>query len=128
MSDFIISPCSSLSGSVTISGSKNASLPILAAALMTADTSVLRNIPNLSDIRNMCALLECLGAKCTRNEKGELVIEPNSVKPKPVPLELANRLRASFLIIAPLIAIHKKVRIPLPGGCQIGARPIDLHL
>lgn len=128
MSDFIISPCSSLSGSVTISGSKNASLPILAAALMTADTSVLRNIPNLSDIRNMCALLECLGAKCTRNEKGELVIEPNSVKPKPIPLELANRLRASFLIIAPLIAIHKKVRIPLPGGCQIGARPIDLHL
>ncbi len=128
MSDYTISPCSALSGSVTISGSKNASLPILAAALMTDEPSVLCNVPNLSDTRNMCALLECIGAKCTRNLNNELVIEPNITKIKSVPLELANRLRASFLIIAPLLAVHKKARIPLPGGCQIGARPIDLHL
>lgn len=128
MSDFIITPGSSISGSVKISGSKNASLPILAASLMSKEASVLRNIPGLSDTKNMCALLECTGAKCTRTENDELIVSPSTAKPSTIPLELATRLRASFLVIAPQLAIGKKARIPLPGGCQIGARPIDLHL
>lgn len=128
MAYYRISPSGNIGGSVRISGSKNASLPIIAAALLPDGESTLHNIPNLSDIRNMCSILDSVGAKCVQKEDGSLTIVSTSNFSKNVPLELVRRLRASFLIIGPILAKCGKIRIPLPGGCQIGARPIDLHL
>lgn len=128
MAYYRILPNNKISGTVEISGSKNASLPIIAAALMTDGECVLRNIPNLSDIRNMCLILDSVGASCRRKDDGSLVISSAASFSKNIPLELVRRLRASFLIIGPILAKSGKIRIPLPGGCQIGARPIDLHL
>ena len=127
MSHYTIQPGTNIGGTVNISGSKNASLPILAAALLADGDNILSNIPKLSDTRNMCELLSLAGAKIV-NDNGTLHINSESLTDKKLPLELVNKLRASFLIIAPLLAKCGKVRIPLPGGCQIGARPIDLHL
>ncbi len=127
MSHYTIQPCTNIGGTVNISGSKNASLPILAAALLADGDNVISNIPNLSDTKNMCELLSISGAKIV-NDNGTLHINSENLTDKKLPLELVNKLRASFLIIAPLLAKCGKVRIPLPGGCQIGARPIDLHL
>lgn len=125
---YTITPGSSLSGRVRISGSKNASLPILSAAMLCEGTSVIQNVPDLSDIRNMCAILEYAGADCRRLPNGDMEITPKGCNIKAAPLELIGRLRASFLIIGPILARYGRIRIPLPGGCQIGARPIDLHL
>ena len=128
MSRYIISPASNLSGSIPISGSKNSSLPILAATLLSDGTSVIENVPDLSDTRNMCALLEYSGAKCVHMPNGDIEVAPASHPVKSAPFELVSRLRASFLIIGPILARYGKIKIPLPGGCQIGARPINLHL
>lgn len=127
MSHYTIQPGTNIGGTVNISGSKNSSLPILAAALLADGNNILSNIPNLSDTRNMCELLSLAGANIV-NDNGTLHINSRNLTDKKLPLELVNKLRASFLIIAPLLAKCGKVRIPLPGGCQIGARPIDLHL
>lgn len=127
MSQYTIYPNSKIGGEVSISGSKNSSLPILAATLLSDETSVLHNIPELSDTKTMCELLRLIGADVSAEEKGCIKIKGNT-KHTSVPTELAYKLRASFLLIAPLLARRGKVRIPLPGGCQIGARPIDLHI
>ena len=128
MSFYTISPSSGISGSVKISGSKNAALPIIAASLLSGGTSVIHNVPDLSDTRNMCGLLKYSGAENIHRESDTLYITPGESAHKTLPLELAGKLRASILIIGPMLARYKKVKIPLPGGCQIGARPIDLHL
>ncbi len=128
MPHYTIFPGGPLSGSVKISGSKNSSLPIMAAALLGDGTSVIQNVPDLSDVRNMSAILEYTGADCRHLPNGDMEICPNNCNIKTVPLELVSKLRASFLIIGPILARCGKIRIPLPGGCQIGARPIDLHL
>ena len=127
MSHYTIQPSTSIGGTVNISGSKNSSLPILAASLLADGKTTLYNIPNLSDTRNMCELLSIAGAEVD-NDCGIFHIDSKNLTDKKLPLELVNKLRASFLIIAPILAKCGKVRIPLPGGCQIGARPIDLHL
>ena len=127
MSHYIIQPNTEIKGSVNISGSKNSSLPIMEASLLADGETVLYNIPNLSDTKNMCKLLSIAGAKVD-NTDSTLNIDSQNLSEKKLPLELVNKLRASFLIIAPILAKCGKVRIPLPGGCQIGARPIDLHL
>lgn len=128
MAYYSISPTNPISGNVKISGSKNASLPIMAATLLSEGSSTLHNVPLLSDTSNMCSLIKCTGAKCTPFSDNILTITPGVCNLKTAPLELVNRLRASFLIIGPVLARCGKIRIPLPGGCQIGARPIDLHL
>ncbi|MBQ3573111.1 MAG: UDP-N-acetylglucosamine 1-carboxyvinyltransferase, partial [Clostridia bacterium] len=103
-------------------------LPILAASLLPEGTCVIHNVPDLSDTRNMCALLKCSGADCVRTLNGDIEVTPTGNPMKSAPFELACKLRASFLIIGPILARYGKIKIPLPGGCQIGARPIDLHL
>lgn len=128
MAYYSISPTNPISGNVKISGSKNASLPIMAATLLSEGSSRLHNVPLLSDTSNMCSLIECTGAKCTQICENSITITPGVCNLKTAPLEIVNRLRASFLIIGPILARCGKIRIPLPGGCQIGARPIDLHL
>lgn len=128
MSFYTIQPSKKLEGTVNISGSKNSSLPILAASLLANDgTTTLYNVPKLSDTENMLELLNYTGAKVIRFDNA-LQIDCAKITCKAMPLEVVSKLRASFLIIAPLLARCGKVRIPLPGGCQIGARPIDLHL
>ena len=129
MSDYIITPGSKIEGIVKISGSKNASLPILAAGLMSDGISVFDGIPKLSDTENMAELLRSVGAECTRKPDESITISfAQSSKKRTADPELVNKLRASFLIMGPMLARTGRIRIPLPGGCQIGARPIDLHL
>lgn len=127
MSSYIISPDSKIEGSVKISGSKNASLPIMSAAILSDCSVTLKNIPDLTDIENMCTVLECVGAECIRRG-GELVISPDIRKRRPIPPAVSGSLRGSFLIIGSALSKYGNIKISLPGGCSIGARPIDLHL
>ena len=128
MSKYIISPCSDFNGSIKVSGSKNASLPIMAAALLSDDTSELYDVPILRDTENMESLIRKIGGKIEHSKEGNLKISFEKVRRKTAPVDAVNCLRASFLIMGPCLARFGKIRIPMPGGCQIGARPIDLHL
>ncbi len=129
MSSYLISPGTTVRGSITVSGSKNAALPILAAGLLSSGTSILENIPVLADTLCMEELLRSLGADCNRDFDGcvSVSFSPGSRR-KTVSPEPFRKLRASFLVMGPLLARTGKARIPLPGGCQIGTRPVDLHL
>lgn len=129
MSEYIISPGKKIHGTVSISGSKNAALPILAAGLLSEGESVFLGIPQLSDTKHMGELLTAMGGHYCRHEDGTVSVSLScSAKKKTAPLELVGKLRASFLVMGPILARCGKVRMPLPGGCRIGARPIDLHL
>lgn len=129
MSQYLISPTHSLQGTVAVSGSKNASLPILAAGLLSEGASVYEGIPSLSDTHHMLELIDSLGGSTQILAPNTISVSlPADSRRKTAPLELVNRLRASFLVMGPMLARTGKIRIPLPGGCQIGARPIDLHL
>lgn len=126
MSEFIINNKCVLNGEVSISGSKNAALPILAASILTKDKSVLKNVPNLSDTEVMCKILNYLGADVSIGN--EYVIDTSKIKNFSPPLEICNKIRASFLVAGPLLARFGEATVPLPGGCAIGSRPVDLHL
>ncbi len=129
MAQYLIRPGTPLHGTIAISGSKNASLPILAAGLLAKEASTFEGIPVLSDTAHMLELITLSGGSVDQLDPSTVTISlPVDSKQKTPPLELFSRLRASFLILGPLLARTGKVRIPLPGGCQIGARPIDLHL
>lgn len=129
MGVFIIDGGIPLKGTVRISGAKNAILPALAACLLTEGKSVLRDVPDLEDVHTMCDLLASLGAKVDFNvEKREISIDTNSVTEYTAPYELVNSIRGSFLVMGPLLARKGRARVPLPGGCAIGSRPVDLHL
>lgn len=118
-----------LRGKVRVNGSKNACLPIIASALLTSASVVLEGVPNLLDVRTMIAVLEGLGASVDyRQDQGLLRITAGDLPLTSLPAELVGRMRASFLVLGPLLARKKKVRLPLPGGCAIGTRPVDLHL
>jgi UDP-N-acetylglucosamine 1-carboxyvinyltransferase len=115
-----------LHGEVTVSGAKNAVLPILAATLLTNEPCVIRNVPDLSDVQFMCKILESLGAKVT--VKGD-TITVRAAKVKPVGnYNLIRKMRGSICILGPLLARQRQAQVSLPGGCVIGPRPIDLHL
>lgn len=129
MGVFVIDGGIPLSGSVRISGAKNAILPALAACLLTEGKSVLKDVPNLEDVHTMCGLLTSLGAKVDFNvEKRVITIETNSIVEHTAPYELVNTMRASFLVMGPLLAKKGRAKVSLPGGCAIGSRPVDLHL
>ncbi len=129
MSQYLITPGHSLQGTIAVSGSKNASLPILAAGLLSEGESVFEGIPHLSDTAYMIELISSMGGVVKEIDSNTFSVSlPENSKRKTLPIELFSRLRASFLVMGPLLARTGKVRIPLPGGCQIGARPIDLHL
>ena len=118
-----------LRGRVQISGSKNAALPILAACLLTEEICEIRNVPPLSDVRNMLELLRELGAKADFDEEKEIVsVQAKEIFQKDMELESAGKMRASFLAAGALLGRCGQAKLPLPGGCQIGSRPIDLHL
>ena len=115
-----------LNGSLSVSGSKNAVLPIIAATLAVDGTTVINNVPKLDDVTNLCEILKTIGCKIDFDDHCLKIT--NSVCDFFPPKELINKLRASFIICGPMLAKYKKIRISLPGGCKIGARPVDLHL
>jgi UDP-N-acetylglucosamine 1-carboxyvinyltransferase len=117
-----------LRGTVRISGAKNAALPILCATLLSDGASRLRNVPDLRDITTTAALLRFLGRE-VKVAPPEVTLEPSSGKIRPeAPYELVKQMRASVLVLGPLVARYGRAKVSLPGGCQIGARPIDQHL
>ncbi len=116
-----------LEGTVKTSGSKNAALPLFAAALLSPEESVLENVPDLSDIRFMAEILTELGAEIERLDQTTWKIKPRSIVHY-APYELVRKMRASVCLLGPLTARLRRAEIPMPGGCVIGNRPIDLHL
>jgi UDP-N-acetylglucosamine 1-carboxyvinyltransferase len=119
-----------LKGEVRVSGAKNAALPILASAILSGGTSVFRNVPKLMDVRTMAKLLRMLGATVVDADKSgyALSISTDGIKSFDAPYELVKTMRASVLVLGPLVARHGQAVVSLPGGCAIGARPIDQHL
>jgi UDP-N-acetylglucosamine 1-carboxyvinyltransferase len=116
-----------LRGSVAVSAAKNAALPALAAGLLTAEPLVFPNVPDLQDVRTMVRLLETLGARVER-EGARVRVRVAHVANDVAPYELVSTMRASVLVLGPLVARHGSARVALPGGCAIGVRPIDQHL
>ncbi|MEW6556671.1 MAG: UDP-N-acetylglucosamine 1-carboxyvinyltransferase [Elusimicrobiota bacterium] len=127
MDRIIINGGKKLSGTVKISGAKNAALPILVATLLTDDKCVIDNVPELEDVNTVLALLEQLGKKI-KKIKNQITVLPSRKIKTSAPEELVRKMRASVLVAGPLLARFKKVKIPLPGGCAIGIRPINIHL
>lgn len=127
MEEFIVEGGKPLSGKVKISGAKNAALPIMAASLLTEAEVVVENVPDVVDVRTMAELLSGLGVKI-ESDDGSLRLDASGRISLEAPYEVVKRMRASYYVLAPLIARFKKARVSLPGGCAIGARPIDLHL
>jgi len=127
MDKIIIHGGKRLTGSVTVSGSKNSALPILISTLLTDEPCVIENVPNLADINTTVFLLEYLGKKVEK--RGSVVyVESLSNLKHDAPYDLVRKMRASVLVMGPLLARLGKVNVSLPGGCAIGARPIDIHL
>ncbi|MEA3485125.1 MAG: UDP-N-acetylglucosamine 1-carboxyvinyltransferase [Candidatus Aerophobetes bacterium] len=127
MDKFIIEGGVTLRGKVKVSGAKNAALPIMAACLLTEGRCQLENIPEVSDIVTMKRVLEGLGVEIERKNR-ILEINPSPLCKSEAPCDLVRMMRASILVLGPLLARFGKTRISLPGGCNIGRRPIDLHL
>ncbi len=128
MEKIIISGGNPLRGTVQISGSKNAALPIIAATLLTSEPCVIRGVPNLSDIQFMCDILRWLSVK-VEHHKAEGVVEVRAGHPLGVaPYELVRKMRASVCLLGPLLARLHNCKVSLPGGCVIGDRPIDQHI
>src|SRR5213076_2161531 len=129
MDTIVIRGGAALEGEVVVSGSKNAALPLLFATLLTRERSVVRNVPALADVRTTIAVLEHLGARVTPSVDGhEMVVETGAVACTEAPYELVKTMRASFLVLGPLLARFGHARVSTPGGCAIGAGPVDLHL
>ena len=130
MDKFIVKGGKKLSGKVEISGSKNAALPIIVASLLAEKgKTVLSNIPNLMDIRTIIGVIKGLGAKVTYDSKaGSLVVDAADLKSHSASYDLVRKMRASFLVMGPLLSRLGKARVSLPGGCVLGPRPVDQHI
>lgn len=129
MAKYFIEKSGPLMGEVIISGSKNAVLPIMAGSILTSDNCIIADIPKLRDVDVMCQLLGSVGAQVNIDYiKKEIKVSCNEIKEVEAPYDLVKQMRASILIMGPLLARTGKAKIALPGGCAIGARPIDLHL
>ena len=128
MAKYIVKQSGPLRGEVFISGAKNAVLPLMAAALLAEEECVIRDVPKLWDVAFMKEILTSHGAQVTELEENILAIKTEDIVSTEARFELVNKMRASILIMGPLLARKGRAKIPLPGGCAIGARPIDLHL
>lgn len=118
----------SLSGNVKISGAKNAALPILAGTLLASDPVSVSNVPHLKDVTTMLSLLQIMGVEVTVDDQRGVVIDASSVDKPEAPYELVKTMRASILVLGPLLARFGEADVSLPGGCAIGARPVNLHV
>ena len=117
-----------MTGSVRISGSKNAALPILAASLLTEGPSIFTDVPDLADIRFMSMLMSDLGSEITRDEQGRMHVCVTDESRSLAEYEIVRKMRASICVLGPLLAKRKKARVSMPGGCSFGLRPVDLHV
>ncbi|MCK4778204.1 MAG: UDP-N-acetylglucosamine 1-carboxyvinyltransferase, partial [Actinomycetia bacterium] len=127
MTKYVIKGGKTLNGEVRISGSKNAALPIIVATLLTKERVVIRNVPDLRDIRTIILLLNTLGSK-TEFKKNVLIIDNSDINLFEAPYELVKTMRASVYVLGPLLGMYGKAKVSFPGGCAIGPRPVDLHL
>ena len=117
-----------LKGTVKIDGAKNAALPLLAASLLATEDVILDDVPKLKDVENMIEVLKHLGCKVEYLEENKIKIDARNVNQYETPYELMEKMRASFLVMGPLLTKLGRTKTALPGGCAIGARPVDLHL
>jgi UDP-N-acetylglucosamine 1-carboxyvinyltransferase len=125
---FIIKGGKPLKGEVEIKGAKNAAFPVLAAALLTEKPCVVGNLPLIEDVFRMLNVLEALGAKISWLEERKVEINSSDVNPLKIPFDIVNFFRGSILLVGPLLARFNEIKVPPPGGCLIGARPVDTHL
>lgn len=127
MENFLIKGGRQLFGKVEVERAKNAVLPIIAATILTDEEIVLRQIPNITDVEKMLEILKLMGAKVCF-EDSNIIVSTQNLKTLEIPSELAKDIRSSIFMLGPLLAKYKKARVVYPGGCDIGSRPIDLHL
>jgi UDP-N-acetylglucosamine 1-carboxyvinyltransferase len=128
MDKLVITGGAKLSGEITVSGAKNAALPILCASLLTADDVHLSNVPNLQDVRTMIKLLRQMGVQSEVSGDGRVSLNASTVDKLIAPYEMVKTMRASILVLGPLVARFGEAKVSLPGGCAIGARPVDQHI
>ncbi len=128
MDKFRITGGRRLEGEVRASGAKNAALPILAAALLTDRPMTIRNVPELHDVTTMIRLLRRMGVAVDAGRDGQVRIDAGGLNEAVAPYDLVKTMRASILVLGPLLARHGEARVSLPGGCAIGARPVNLHV
>jgi UDP-N-acetylglucosamine 1-carboxyvinyltransferase len=124
----VVSGGKALRGELRISGAKNAALPIIAATLLADEPVTICNLPHLHDVTTMIELLGCMGVKLVIDEKLRLEVNSNSISEFSAPYELVKTMRASILVLGPILARHGRAHVSFPGGCAIGSRPVDLHL
>ncbi|NLK58336.1 MAG: UDP-N-acetylglucosamine 1-carboxyvinyltransferase, partial [Tissierellia bacterium] len=128
MERMIIEKSPGLEGSIRVMGAKNSALPILAATLLGTEEIILEDVPSLKDVEVMIQVLQSLGSEVEYVDKDTLRIDASHVDKTEPPYELMTKMRASFLVLGPLLTRLGVSRTSMPGGCAIGARPIDLHL
>ena len=128
MAKLLIKESSPLLGKVRVSGAKNAALPILAATILGTEDIILEDLPKLKDVEVMCEVLESLGATVEKLDEHRVKINSNTINKYEVDYQLMHKMRASFIVMGALIGRMGKARSSMPGGCAIGARPVDLHL
>jgi UDP-N-acetylglucosamine 1-carboxyvinyltransferase len=128
MDKLIIKGGGPLDGEIRISGSKNSALPILAATILAETPIQIGNLPHLNDITTMLALLRSMGLSVTLNEKMSVEIDANTIAEYTAPYELVKTMRASILVLGPMLARYGEANVSFPGGCAIGSRPVDIHL
>ena len=128
MEKLLIKGGASLKGQISCSGAKNAALPMIAATILSDEDIILKNLPYLQDITTMFELLGSMGADILLNENMDFTIATNNLKEKEARYELVKTMRASILVLGPLVAKYGEAKIALPGGCAIGSRPVNYHL
>ena len=128
MEKLVITGNTPLQGEVTTSGAKNAAVAILPAALLIDGICTIENLPNISDVKKSCEILEGLGAKITWNTPNEITIDTRNIEKTEASEELTSKFRASYYIIGSMLGRKKKISVGMPGGCKLGARPIDQHI
>ncbi|MEE3236232.1 MAG: UDP-N-acetylglucosamine 1-carboxyvinyltransferase, partial [Pseudomonadota bacterium] len=117
-----------LSGQIDVSGAKNAALPILAGTLLSSEPLTVRNVPQLKDVATTITLLQSMGVEVTFDEKLNVEVDASNVSKRCAPYDLVKTMRASILVLGPLVARFGEADVSLPGGCAIGARPVNLHV
>lgn len=128
MDKLLIKGGTPLDGTITVSGAKNAALPILAGTLLSPDRVIVRNVPQLKDVATMITLLQSMGVQVTFDDKLNVESDASNVDDRRATYELVKTMRASILVLGPLVARFGEAEVSLPGGCAIGARPVNLHV
>ena len=128
MEKLVITGKTPLKGEVVISGAKNAAVAILPATLLINGTCTIENLPNISDVKLYCKILETLGAKITWNTSHEITVDSRNISSNEAPLDTTRKFRASYYLIGSLLGRCKAAKVGIPGGCNLGNRPIDQHI